>query len=76
MVWSDRVDNFLLFRTLLAVSTLSMAIATVHVVISFLQLLHAFTTPSIIENSIGPSNYLSANMLEVANAGLYIYNVS
>ncbi|EGO01265.1 hypothetical protein SERLA73DRAFT_179407 [Serpula lacrymans var. lacrymans S7.3] len=62
-------------KILLAASTLSILIATGHVIISFLQLLHAFTDPAILAIPNGPDIYLGTNTLQFVNGSLYISNL-
>ncbi|EGO03251.1 hypothetical protein SERLA73DRAFT_69153 [Serpula lacrymans var. lacrymans S7.3] len=66
------------YRLLLSTSTLSISIATAHVILSFLQLLKAFTDPAIASQPDGADKYFSiqgGNGLFVAGTGLYVTNL-
>ncbi|EGN94483.1 hypothetical protein SERLA73DRAFT_77872 [Serpula lacrymans var. lacrymans S7.3] len=62
-------------RLLLFASTFLFTTATVHMTLSFLQLLKAFTDSAIISKPRGTDVYLASNSLLVTNDILYVINV-
>ncbi|EGN94482.1 hypothetical protein SERLA73DRAFT_77871 [Serpula lacrymans var. lacrymans S7.3] len=61
-------------RFLLVASTFLVITATVHMILSFLQLLKGFTDSAILSKPLGTDVYLVSNTLLVINLALYVAN--